>query len=151
MLATGSLHSSTKTILMPDYRNGDAPGKPGLKELDEAECLRLISPGGIGRIVYSGQSGVTVLPVNYKLHQGAIVFRTAHPNMPWGVGIWTRDISRVHALAKKLRAGTVWINCYNVFDTALPFGGYKQSGRGREMGPEVLNNYTEVKAVTTLL
>lgn len=57
----------------------------------------------------------------------------------------------MHALAKKLRAGTVWINCYNVFDTALPFGGYKQSGRGREMGPEVLNNYTEVKAVTTLL
>jgi hypothetical protein len=151
MLATGSLHSSTKTILMPDYRNGDAPGKPGLKELDEAECLRLISPGGIGRIAYSGQSGVTVLPVNYKLHQGAIVFRTAHPNMAWarasGPGISPR---RTH-WPKKLRAGTVWINCYNVFDTALPFGGYKQSGRGREMGPEVLNNYTEVKAVTTVL
>ena len=62
---------------MPDYRNGDAPGKPGLEELDEAECLRLIAPGGIGRIAYSGRSGVTVLPVNYQLHQGAIVFRTA--------------------------------------------------------------------------
>jgi phenylacetaldehyde dehydrogenase len=68
-----------------------------------------------------------------------------------GAGIWTRDISKAHALAKKLRAGTVWINCYNVFDAALPFGGYKQSGWGREMGAEVLNNYTEVKAVTTLL
>jgi phenylacetaldehyde dehydrogenase len=68
-----------------------------------------------------------------------------------GAGIWTRDISRAHALAKKLRAGTVWINCYNVFDASLPFGGYKQSGWGREMGREVLNNYTEVKAVTTLL
>jgi phenylacetaldehyde dehydrogenase len=68
-----------------------------------------------------------------------------------GAGIWTRDISKAHALAKKLRAGTVWINCYNVFDAALPFGGYKQSGWGREMGHEVLNNYTEVKAVTTLL
>jgi phenylacetaldehyde dehydrogenase len=68
-----------------------------------------------------------------------------------GAGIWTRDISKAHALAKKLRAGTVWINCYNVFDAALPFGGYKQSGWGREMGREVLNNYTEVKAVTTLL
>ena len=45
----------------------------------------------------------------------------------------------------------VWINCYNVFDAALPFGGYKQSGWGREMGHEVLNNYTEVKAVTTQL
>ncbi len=68
-----------------------------------------------------------------------------------GAGIWTRDISKAHALAKKLRAGTVWINCYNVFDASLPFGGYKQSGWGREMGHEVLKNYTEVKAVTTLL
>jgi phenylacetaldehyde dehydrogenase len=68
-----------------------------------------------------------------------------------GAGIWTRDISKAHALAKKIRAGTVWINCYNVFDASLPFGGYKQSGWGREMGHEVLNNYTEVKAVTTQL
>ena len=68
-----------------------------------------------------------------------------------GAGIWTKDISKAHALAKKLRAGTVWINCYNVFDAALPFGGYKQSGWGREMGHEALNAYTEVKAVTTHL
>jgi phenylacetaldehyde dehydrogenase len=68
-----------------------------------------------------------------------------------GAGIWTRDISKAHALAKKLRAGTVWINCYNVFDAALPFGGYKQSGWGREMGHEALEAYTEVKAVTTQL
>jgi phenylacetaldehyde dehydrogenase len=68
-----------------------------------------------------------------------------------GAGIWTKDISKAHALAKKLRAGTVWINCYNVFDAALPFGGYKQSGWGREMGHEALNAYTEVKAVTTQL
>ena len=68
-----------------------------------------------------------------------------------GAGIWTKDISKAHALAKKLRAGTVWINCYNVFDAALPFGGYKQSGWGREMGHEVLNSYTQVKAVTALL
>jgi phenylacetaldehyde dehydrogenase len=68
-----------------------------------------------------------------------------------GAGIWTQDISKAHALAKKLRAGTVWINCYNVFDASLPFGGYKQSGWGREMGHEVLEAYTEVKAVTTQL
>jgi phenylacetaldehyde dehydrogenase len=68
-----------------------------------------------------------------------------------GAGIWTQDISKAHALAKKLRAGTVWINCYNVFDASLPFGGYKQSGWGREMGHEALEAYTEVKAVTTLL
>jgi phenylacetaldehyde dehydrogenase len=61
--------------------------------------------------------------------------------------VWTRDISKAHRIAEKLRAGTVWINCYNVFDAALPFGGYKQSGWGREMGHEVLEQYTEVKAV----
>jgi phenylacetaldehyde dehydrogenase len=68
-----------------------------------------------------------------------------------GAGIWTQDISKAHALAKKLRAGTIWINCYNVFDASLPFGGYKQSGWGREMGHEVLESYTEVKAVTAQL
>jgi phenylacetaldehyde dehydrogenase len=68
-----------------------------------------------------------------------------------GAGIWTRDISKAHALAKRIRAGTVWINCYNVFDAALPFGGYKQSGWGREMGHEALEAYTELKAVCTQL
>ena len=54
-----------------------SPGKPGvLEKLDEAECLRLISPGGIGRIAFTGRFGPTVLPVNYQLHQGTIVFRT---------------------------------------------------------------------------
>src|SRR5262249_26973779 len=66
-------------------------------------------------------------------------------------GIWTRDISKAHSVASKLRAGTVWINCYNIFDAALPFGGYKQSGWGREMGKDVLELYTEVKAVCTRL
>jgi len=66
-------------------------------------------------------------------------------------GIWTQDIKKAHKLASKLRAGTVWINCYNVFDPALPFGGYKQSGWGREMGHEVLEHYTEVKSVCAAL
>jgi len=64
-------------------------------------------------------------------------------------GVWTRDIQKAHRIASQLRAGTVWINCYNVFDAALPFGGYKQSGWGREMGHEVLEAYTEVKSVCT--
>jgi phenylacetaldehyde dehydrogenase len=62
-------------------------------------------------------------------------------------GVWTRDIGKAHSLASKLRTGTVWINCYNIFDAALPFGGYKQSGWGREMGRDVLEMYTEVKAI----
>lgn len=62
-------------------------------------------------------------------------------------GIWTKDVNKAHRVAKKLRAGTVWINCYNVFDASLPFGGYKQSGWGREMGPEALELYTETKSV----
>jgi phenylacetaldehyde dehydrogenase len=66
-------------------------------------------------------------------------------------GIWTKDISKAHAVASKLKAGTVWINCYNIFDAALPFGGYKQSGWGREMGKDALELYTEVKAVCTRL
>jgi phenylacetaldehyde dehydrogenase len=65
--------------------------------------------------------------------------------------VWTSNLSIAHKMARRIRSGTVWINCHNVFDAALPFGGYKQSGWGREMGAEVLNNYTEVKAVTAAL
>jgi phenylacetaldehyde dehydrogenase len=62
-------------------------------------------------------------------------------------GIWTSDISKAHRLAAELRAGTVWVNCYNIFDAALPFGGYKESGWGREMGHDALELYTEKKAI----
>ena len=62
-------------------------------------------------------------------------------------GIWTSDIAKAHRVAARLRAGTVWVNTYNIFDAALPFGGYKQSGWGREMGREVIDLYTETKAV----
>ena len=61
--------------------------------------------------------------------------------------IWTKDIGRAHALAASIRAGTVWVNCYNTFDPAAPFGGYKYSGMGRECGREALEHYTEVKTV----
>jgi phenylacetaldehyde dehydrogenase len=61
--------------------------------------------------------------------------------------VWTRDIAKAHRLAETLKAGTVWINCYNVFDAASPFGGYKQSGFGREMGKAALELYTQIKSV----
>ncbi|HET6279655.1 MAG TPA: aldehyde dehydrogenase family protein [Polyangia bacterium] len=66
-------------------------------------------------------------------------------------GVWTRDLSKAHRMASALQAGTVWINCYNIFDTALPFGGYKQSGWGRESCPEAIDLYTQVKAVCVAL
>ena len=65
-----------------------APNEPFLDRLDEAECLRLISPGGIGRIVYMGRYGLTVLPVNYKLHDGSILFRTGQDS-PTGEDLQT--------------------------------------------------------------
>src|SRR3954471_17144852 len=61
--------------------------------------------------------------------------------------VWTRDIKKAHYIARKLQAGTVWINTYNVYDTAAPFGGYKQSGFGREMSAHALEHYTQVKSV----
>jgi acyl-CoA reductase-like NAD-dependent aldehyde dehydrogenase len=61
--------------------------------------------------------------------------------------IWTRDIRKAHLLSRRLRAGTVWINTYGPMDAALPFGGYKQSGIGRELGAAALDQYTEVKSV----
>ena len=66
-------------------------------------------------------------------------------------GVWTRDINKAHRTAHRLRAGTVWINCYSVFDAAMPFGGYKESGWDREMGHNALDNYLETKSVVTQL
>ena len=68
---------------------------------------------------------------------------------PYGLaaGVWTRDIKKAHYVARKLQAGTVWVNTYNVYDTAAPFGGYKQSGFGREMSAHALQHYTQVKSV----
>jgi acyl-CoA reductase-like NAD-dependent aldehyde dehydrogenase len=68
---------------------------------------------------------------------------------PYGLaaGVWTRDIKKAHYVARRLQAGTVWVNTYNVYDTAAPFGGYKQSGFGREMSAHALEHYTQIKTV----
>jgi phenylacetaldehyde dehydrogenase len=72
---------------------------------------------------------------------------------PFGLaaGVWTSNLSAAHKLAKRLKAGNVYVNGYGAYDSAMPFGGFKQSGWGREMGPEVLDLYTEVKAVSIKL
>jgi phenylacetaldehyde dehydrogenase len=81
----------------------------------------------------------------------AIVKRANDTVFGLAASVWTQNLSMAHKVARGLRAGTVWVNCHNVFDASLPFGGYKQSGWGREMGEEVLNNYLETKAVTVAL
>ena len=72
---------------------------------------------------------------------------------PYGLAasIWSNDLSRVHRLIPKIKAGTVWVNCHNMLDSAMPFGGYKQSGIGREMGRAVIDLYTESKSVVMML
>jgi phenylacetaldehyde dehydrogenase len=72
---------------------------------------------------------------------------------PYGLGasIWGRDIATIHRLVPKIRAGTVWVNCHNFVDPAMPFGGYKQSGFGREHGHVVFEHYTEIKSVCIAL
>lgn len=61
--------------------------------------------------------------------------------------VWTRDVKKAHRVARELKAGTVWINTYNVYDPTMPFGGYKQSGFGRELGMQALDLYTQTKSV----
>jgi aldehyde dehydrogenase (NAD+) len=62
-------------------------------------------------------------------------------------GVWTRDVKKAHAVARQLKAGTVWVNMYNFYDPGMPFGGYKGSGFGRDLGSECLRDVTQVKSV----
>ena len=77
-----------------------------------------------------------------------IIKRSNNTNFGLAAAVWTRDVAKAHRYAASVRAGTVWINCYDVFDAAAPFGGFKQSGLGRELGEAGLANYTELKTVT---
>ncbi|MCS3781456.1 aldehyde dehydrogenase family protein [Tsukamurella ocularis] len=79
--------------------------------------------------------------------------RAAANDTPYGLAasVWTRDVSKAHTIASQIKAGTVWINCHNAFDTALPFGGYKQSGWGRELGEGAIAEYTQGKSVNIAL
>src|SRR5271169_893443 len=80
-----------------------------------------------------------------------VVERANRSEYGLAAAVWTRDIGKAYAIANSVRAGTVWVNCYDVFDAAAPFGGFKQSGIGRELGEYGLQQYTEVKTVTIKL
>jgi aldehyde dehydrogenase (NAD+) len=77
-----------------------------------------------------------------------VVERANNTTYGLAAAVWTKDIGKAHAIANGVRAGTVWVNCYDVFDAGAPFGGFKQSGMGRELGEYGLQQYTEVKTVT---
>jgi aldehyde dehydrogenase (NAD+) len=80
-----------------------------------------------------------------------VITRANRTDYGLAAGIWTRDVKKAHAVANGVRAGTVWVNCYHVLDARAPFGGFKQSGMGRELGEYGLQEYTEVKTVTVKL
>jgi len=80
-----------------------------------------------------------------------VVARANRTDYGLAAAVWTRDIQKAHAVANSVRAGTVWVNCYNILDTRAPFGGFKQSGIGRELGEYGLQQYTEVKTVIVKL
>jgi len=70
-------------------------------------------------------------------------------DVPFGLasGVWTKDVKKAHGVARRIKAGTVWVNLYNFYDPGMPFGGFKQSGYGRDLGPDSLRDVTQVKSV----
>ena len=90
---------------------------------------------------------IAALPFKDEEQLDDVLRRANQSEYGLAAGVWTQDLKKAHRVARGLQAGTVWVNCYNVFDAAVPFGGYKQSGFGREMGRYALDNYTEVKSV----
>src|SRR5262245_22095176 len=98
------------------------------------------------RIAQEEIFGPVVALIPFKNEDDAVL-QGNDTNYGLAAGVWTRDVSKAHRVARALRAGTVWVNCYNVFDVVSPFGGYKQSGYGRELSSYALDLYTQVKSV----
>jgi len=76
-----------------------------------------------------------------------VIERANHNPYGLAAAVWTRDVKKAHSVSRRLKAGTVWINTYGLMDAALPFGGYKSSGFGRELGAHAMEHYTELKTV----
>jgi aldehyde dehydrogenase (NAD+) len=91
---------------------------------------------------------MSVIPFN---NLDEVIARANRTNYGLAAAVWTRDIKKAMAVANGVRAGTIWVNCYNVLDTRAPFGGFKQSGIGRELGEYGLQQYTQVKTVIARL
>ncbi|MEM7807695.1 MAG: aldehyde dehydrogenase family protein, partial [Planctomycetota bacterium] len=98
------------------------------------------------RLVTEEIFGPVVVATPYE-DEADLIRRANTTDFGLAAGVWTNDVRKAHRVAGAIRAGTVWVNCFNIFDAGLPFGGYKQSGWGREMGHEVLENYLETKSI----
>lgn len=89
--------------------------------------------------------------MTYTRDTDEVIERANRTRYGLAAGVFTKNVDTANKLMRALRAGTVWINCFDVFDAAIPFGGYKMSGIGREKGIYSLHNYLQVKAVVTPL
>jgi aldehyde dehydrogenase (NAD+) len=98
------------------------------------------------RIAQEEIFGPVISAISFK-DSDELIQRANATNFGLGSGVWTTNVSKAHKVAKALRAGSVWVNCYQAMDPAVPFGGYKMSGYGRESGKQHLEEYLNVKAV----
>ena len=103
------------------------------------------------KVVQEEIFGPVLTAMPFKEVNEDLIRRANDSNYGLAGGVFSTNINKAHKIANRLRAGTVWVNCYNIFDASMPFGGYKQSGWGREMGHDVLKNYLETKSVCVSL
>ena len=126
LVAGGERHGRAR--LVPSAR----PSSPALKE-----SARVVQEEIFGPVLVA-------TPFDDVEEIAALANATAYG---LSASIWSNDLKRVHRLIPRIKAGTVWVNCHGLLDNALPFGGYKQSGIGREMGRAMIDLYTETKSV----
>jgi phenylacetaldehyde dehydrogenase len=121
---------------------GDAPSAPGF--FVNPTVLTSVRPDM--RVVREEIFGPVLVAQRFEDLDDIVAMAN---DTPFGLGasVWSKDISTVHRLVPKIKAGTVWVNCHNFVDPAMPFGGFKQSGFGREHGRAVIDLYTELKSV----